>query len=115
MRRMFSEADIRLIIYIAVMAGVTYLIRMLPIVLFRKKISSRFIKSVLYYMPYAVLTAMTVPAVFTSAGGDMNGIIASLAGVVIAVALSVGKQSLIVVAASACVAVYAAAKILSLF
>ncbi len=112
---MFSEADIKLIIYIAVMAGVTYLIRMLPIVLFRKRITSRFIKSVLYYMPYAVLTAMTVPAVFTSAGGDINGIIASLAGVAIAVALSVGKQSLIVVAASACVAAYAAGKILSLF
>ena len=76
---MFSEADIRLIVYIAVMAGVTYLIRMLPLMLFRKKITSRFVKSVLYYMPYAVLTAMTIPAVFTSAGGDINGIIASLA------------------------------------
>ncbi len=112
---MFSEADIRLIVYIAVMAGVTYLIRMLPLMLFRKKITSRFVKSVLYYMPYAVLTAMTIPAVFTSAGGDVNGIIASLAGVIIAVALSMGKQSLIVVSASASVAVYIAGKILTLF
>ena len=112
---MFSEADIRLIVYIAVMAGVTYLIRMLPLMLCRKKITSRFVKSVLYYMPYAVLTAMTIPAVFTSAGGDVNGIIASLAGVLIAVALSIGKQSLIVVAASAAVAVYVAGKILTLF
>ena len=112
---MFSEADIRLIIYVAVMAGVTYLIRMLPILLFRRKITSRFVKSVLYYMPYAVLTAMTIPAVFTSAGGDVHGIIASIAGVLIAVLLSIGKQSLIVVAASSCVAVYAVGKILSLF
>ena len=56
------------LIYLAVMAGVTYLIRMLPLVLFRRKIESRFIRSVLYYMPYAVLTAMTVPAVFSSTG-----------------------------------------------
>ena len=66
--------DGKLLLYIAVMAGVTYLVRMLPFVIFRKKITSPFIKSVLYYMPYAVLTAMTIPAVFTSAGGDMNGI-----------------------------------------
>ena len=42
------------LIYLAVMAGVTYLIRMLPLVLFRRKIESRFIRSVLHYMPYAV-------------------------------------------------------------
>ena len=111
---MINDADVRLIIYIAVMAGVTYLIRMLPITLFRKKISSRFIKSVLYYMPYAVLTAMTIPAVFTSAGGDINGIIASVAGVIIAIALSIGKRSLIIVAAASCIAVYVAGKVLSL-
>ena len=51
-------------IYIAVMALVTYLIRMLPLVIFRKKIENRFIRSFLYYIPYAVLAAMTFPAVF---------------------------------------------------
>lgn len=106
--------DARLLLYIAVMAGVTYLVRMLPFVIFRKKITSPFIKSVLYYMPYAVLTAMTVPAVFTAAGSDVNGIIASLAGVAIAVFLSVKKSSLVVVAASACVVVYAVGKLLVL-
>lgn len=50
-------------IYILVMAGVTYLIRMLPLALFRKKIKSRFFKSVLYYIPYAVLSAMTFPSI----------------------------------------------------
>ena len=106
--------DGKLLLYIAVMAGVTYLVRMLPFVIFRKKITSPFIKSVLYYMPYAVLTAMTIPAVFTSAGGDMNGIIASLAGVVIAVLLAIKKSSLVTVAAAACVAVYVVGKILTL-
>ena len=106
--------DGKLLLYIAVMAGVTYLVRMLPFVIFRKKITSPFIKSVLYYMPYAVLTAMTIPAVFTSAGGDMNGIIASLAGVVIAVLLAIKKNSLVTVAAAACVAVYIVGKVLTL-
>ncbi len=105
--------DLKLLIYIAVMAGVTYLVRMLPFVIFRKKIKSPFIKSVLYYMPYAVLAAMTIPAVFTSAGNDMNGIIASLAGVLIAVLLAMKKSSLLTVAAAACVAVYAVEKILT--
>ena len=45
----------RILMYILVMAGVTYLIRMLPLVLFRKKIESQFVKSFLYYVPYAVL------------------------------------------------------------
>lgn len=106
--------DGKLLLYIAVMAGVTYLVRMLPFVIFRRKITSPFIKSALYYMPYAVLTAMTIPAVFTSAGGDMNGIIASLAGVVIAVLLGVKKASLVTVAAAACIAVYVVGKVLTL-
>ena len=109
-----TDADIKLLIYIAVMAGVTYLIRMLPLVLFRRKIKSLFLKSVLYYMPYAVLTAMTIPSVFTAAGGDINGIIASCAGVAIAVLLSVFKKSLIIVAASSCVTVYLVGLILKL-
>ena len=53
-------------IYILVMAGVTYLIRMLPLVLLKKKITSRYIKSFLYYVPYACLAAMTFPAILHS-------------------------------------------------
>ena len=53
-----------ILIYIAVMAVVTYLIRMLPFAFFRKKIKSRFFRSFLYYIPYAVLSAMTIPAIF---------------------------------------------------
>lgn len=84
-------------IYIFVMAGVTYLIRMLPFTLFRKKIKSQFLRSFLYYIPYAVLSAMTIPAIFYSTGD----IVTAVAGTVIAVVLSYFNQPLIVVALAA--------------
>ena len=84
-------------VYIAVMAGVTYLIRMLPFTLFRRKIESRFIRSFLYYIPYAVLSAMTIPAIFY-ATGDM---LTSVVGAVVAVVLAYLRLPLIVVALAA--------------
>ena len=48
-------------LYLLIMAGVTYLVRMLPLVLCRRKIENKFIRSFLYYIPYAVLSVMTVP------------------------------------------------------
>ena len=62
----------KLFVYIAVMAGVTYLIRVIPFTLFRKKIKSPFFSSFLYYIPYAVLSAMTIPASVTSTGGELT-------------------------------------------
>lgn len=50
--------------YLLVMAGVTYLIRMLPLTVFRREIRSPFLRSFLYYVPYAVLGAMTRPDIF---------------------------------------------------
>lgn len=91
-----------IIIYIAVMAGVTYLIRMIPFTLFRKKIKSVFFKSFLYYIPYAVLSAMTIPAIFYSTG-DLK---TSLAGTVVAVILAYFKLPLIVVALAASAAAF---------
>ena len=88
-------------IYLLVMAGVTYLVRMLPLVLVRKKITNRFIRSFLYYVPYSVLSVMTVPAIFFSTGS----IASALVGAVVAVALAYFKKSLIVVAASASLSV----------
>ncbi len=88
-----------MIIYIAIMAGVTYLIRMIPFTLFRKKIKSRFLQSVLYYIPYAVLSAMTFPSIFYSTG---NTVTASV-GTVIAIILAYFKLPLTVVALAACV------------
>lgn len=92
------------VLYVAVMALITYLIRMLPFTLFRKKITSPFFRSFFYYVPYAVLAAMTFPAVFSAAGSLWS----SLCGAAVAAVLALKKQSLTVVALSACLAVWAA-------
>jgi len=86
-----------IIIYIAVMAIVTYLIRMLPFTLFRRKIKSRFIRSFLHYVPYAVLSAMTIPAVFYATGDVLTSVI----GAVVAMVLAYFNLPLIVVALAA--------------
>lgn len=87
--------------YLAVTAGVTYLIRMLPLTVFRKEIKSRFIRSFLTYIPYAVLGAMTFPDVLYSTG-DMR---TAVCGVAVAVILSWRGRSLLTVAVAACCAV----------
>ena len=69
---------------IAVMALVTYLVRVLPIVIFRKKITNRTVKSFLYYVPYAVLSAMTFPAIFTSPGTSPSAIAGCTVAVILA-------------------------------
>ncbi len=89
-------------IYLAVMAGVTYLIRMIPLVFMRKKIKNQLIVSFLYYIPYAVLSAMTVPAIFYS----VNNKAAALAGFAAAMAAAYFEKSLLVVAAFAAFAVF---------
>ncbi|MBQ4640406.1 MAG: AzlD domain-containing protein [Clostridia bacterium] len=91
------------LLYTLVMAAVTYLIRMLPFTLFRKKITSPFFRSFFYYVPYAVLAAMTFPAVFSSTGSFYS----ALAGVVVAAVLALCKKSLTVVALSACAVAFA--------
>ncbi|MEG2418497.1 MAG: AzlD domain-containing protein [Eubacterium sp.] len=83
--------------YIAVMAGVTYAIR----VLFQKEIKSTFIRSFLYYIPYAVLGAMTFPAIFFSTGS----IASATVGLLVAVILAVKGKGLVTVAVFSCVAV----------
>jgi branched-subunit amino acid transport protein len=84
------------------MAVVTYLIRMIPLTVFQKKIQNQFIRSFLYYVPYACLMAMTFPTVFYATGN----FISALAGVVVAVILSLKEKSLAVVALFACVTVF---------
>ena len=84
-------------IYIAVMAGVTYLIRMVPFAFFRKKITSTFFRSFLLYLPYAVLTAMTIPAIFYSTGSWITAV----AGTAVALVLAYFNLPLIVVALAA--------------
>ena len=92
----------RLYLYLAVMAGVTYLIRMLPFALFRRKITSRFLLSVLHYIPFAVLATMTVPAVFASTGNPVSAV----TGLAAALVLSLFKRSLTEVALAAAAVAY---------
>lgn len=92
----------KLAVYIAVMAGVTYLIRMLPFTFFRRKIKSRFFKSFLYYIPYAVLSAMTIPAIFYCTGDMATAIVGTAA----AVTLAYFNLPLIVVALAAAAAAF---------
>ena len=91
-------------IYIAVMAGVTYLIRVTPFAFFRKKITSKFLRSFLFYIPYAVLSAMTFPAIFYSTGSVMT----SAVGTIVALILAFFDLPLIVVALSASLAAWIA-------
>ena len=87
-------------IYILAMAGVTYLIRVIPFTVFRKKIRSRFVLSFLHYVPFAVLSAMTIPTIFYSTGSLPTAI----AGTAVAVVLAYKELPLVVVALSATVA-----------
>lgn len=87
---------------VAVMAGVTYLIRMLPLAAFRKKIQNKFVLDFLYYVPYAVLSAMTIPAVFYSS----NGLMSAAAGFLVAAVLAFFERGLLTVAVCACAGVF---------
>ena len=81
-------------------AGVTYLVRMVPLVLIKRKITNRFIKSFLYYIPYAVLGVMTIPAIFYATGDTVTAIV----GTAVAVVLAYFELPLIVVALAAAAA-----------
>ena len=97
-----------IVIYIAVMAGVTYLIRMIPFAAFSRQIKSRFFRSFPYYVLYAVLTAMTIPAIFYSTGS----MISAAFGTAVAVLLAYFDMPLIVVALAASAAAFAAGLII---
>lgn len=97
-------------IYILVMAGVTYLIRMLPLALFRKEITSPFVKSFLYYVPYACLAAMTFPAILFSTAS----VISAVVGFAVALIAAYKEKSLLTVALCACAAVFVAERILEI-
>lgn len=88
-------------LYIFTMALTTYLIRVLPLTIFRKPIKSRFLRSFLHYVPYACLTAMTFPAILSST----ESIVSGAAALVVAVLLAYRGKSLIEVAVSSSAAV----------
>lgn len=94
--------------YIFVMALTTYLIRVLPLTLFRKPIRSRFLRSFLYYVPYACLTAMTVPAIFFTTENWISG----AAALAVGIGLAYCGKSLLTVALSCSAAVFLLEQIL---
>lgn len=88
-------------LYLLVMAGITYLVRMLPLMLIKKEITNRFILSFLHYIPYAVLTVMTIPAIFYST----SYLVSACVGLMVALVLSYFNKSLTTVALLSCTGV----------
>ena len=68
-------------IYIAVMALVSYTIRILPLTLIRKPIKNQFIQSFLYYVPYVTLAVMTFPAIVNATQSPISGALALIVGI----------------------------------
>ena len=89
-------------IYILVMAGVSYLIRMLPLTLIRKEIKNKTIRSFLYYVPYVTLAVMTFPAILSATGSVWS----AWAALIVATALAWFGNSLLQVSVCACVVVF---------
>ena len=100
-----------IVVYIAVMAVTTYLIRVIPFAAVRGKIRSRFINSVLFYIPYAVLSAMTFPAIFFATGN----VITSSVGTVIALVMAYFDLPLIAVALGSSAGAFLAGWIMTAF
>ncbi len=98
-------------ICLAIMAGSTYLLRAVPFALIRKKIENPFICSFLHYIPYAVLTAMTVPAIFYA----VDAPVAAAVGFITALIFALKGKGLTAVALAACGAVYVTGLILPYF
>ena len=71
-------------IYIAIMALVTYLIRVLPLTLIRKQIKNKYLKSFLYYVPYVTLAVMTFPAILHATQSVYSGLLALIVGIAVA-------------------------------
>lgn len=94
----------KFLLYLLVMAGVTYLVRLIPMLLVKKQIKNQFLLSFLHYIPYAVLSVMTIPACFMATGHIATGVI----GFVAAMILAWTGRSLVTVAAGASGAVLVA-------
>lgn len=97
-------------IYLTIMAGSTYLIRAIPFAAISKKIENRFIRSFLYYIPYTVLTVMTLPGALLATGS----VISAAVGLVIAVLVAVKWKNLTLTAVAACISVYITETVMTL-
>ncbi len=87
---------------ILVMAAVTYLIRVAPMVLIRREIKNTTVRSFLHYVPYVTLSVMTFPAILSATASIWS----ALAALAIAVILSLRGAKLPVVALAACITVF---------
>lgn len=96
-------------IYVVIMAVVTYLIRMIPLVVMEREIKNRFIKSFLYYVPYAALASMTFPAILFST----TELVAAFIGFAVAVLMALRGNGLLTVALVACVTVFVVEQVLA--
>ena len=94
--------NLQFFLYLLLLAGSTYLIRVIPFVAIKDKLHNRFILSFLYYIPYAVLTVMTIPAIFYATKSPLS----ALAGLIVAIVFALRKTSLTVVAVAACATVF---------
>lgn len=100
-----------ILLYVLVMAAVTYLIRMIPLALVKGKINSPFVKSFIYYIPYAVLSAMTIPAIFYSTSSPIS----AACGLLVAIILAYIGKGLLTVAVAACLGVFACELVMNSF
>ena len=89
-------------VYMIIMAVVTYLIRMLPLALIKKKITNKFFKSFLYYVPFVTLAVMTFPAIL----GATDSVWSALAAFVAAMIIAYAGGGLPIVATAACTVVF---------
>lgn len=95
---------------IGIMALVTYLPRMIPLVFMKRKIENRFVQSFLHYVPYAVLAAMTFPDIFSSTAG----LLSALCGLAAALVLAWARRGLLTVALGASAAVFLAEQMIAM-
>jgi len=89
-------------IYMIIMAGITYLIRVLPLTLIRREIKSTFLRSFLYYVPYVTLAVMTFPAILSATSSPIS----ALTAFVVAILLAWFGASLFQVSVLACIVVF---------
>ncbi len=90
-----------LYIYILIMAGISYILRTLPMVIMRKPLKNKFLKSFLFYLPYVTLTVMTFPAIITVTGSYISGFAALIVGAL----LAYFTRNLFIVACGCCASV----------
>lgn len=101
----------KILITVAIMSIITYLVRVIPLLVFRKPIKNKYVSSFLTYLPYGVLTAMIIPDIFTSTAGIISGAI----GAIVAIILAYFKRGLVIVALGATAAVYLTELLITLF